>query len=143
MKIFRRWRIAYAVCCLVYIGWVTHVGTNEFARINGQHQRLVKQLDADRIKSFALAELMAECRKKSGQSSGLQEDACLSFPPQAVAAREQVIAENRVRAKERGTIKLVLFYTGFVVIFLLAPPVFIYLLLVGIIKVYKSVKFVR
>ncbi|MBE9521441.1 MAG: hypothetical protein IME97_09935, partial [Proteobacteria bacterium] len=48
-----------------------------------------------------------------------------------------------VRAKERGTIKLVLFYAGFVLIFLLGPPLIIYLLIVGIIKLYKSVKIVK
>jgi len=60
-----------------------------------------------------------------------------------VEAKSKAIEERLIQAKERGTIKLVLFYAGFVFIFLLGPPLFIYLLLVGIIKVYKSVKIVR
>ena len=142
MKIFRRWKIIYAVCCLVYMGWVINVGTNEFDRINGQYHRLVKQLDAGRIRSKALEELITECRRDSTMQAR-QEDGCSSWPPTVVEAKSKAIEERLIQAKERGTIKLVLFYAGFVFIFLLGPPLFIYLLLVGIIKVYKSVKFVK
>ena len=141
-NIFRHWKIIYLLCSLAYMGWVTHVGNNEFDRINGQYRRLVAQLDARRIQSGALAELTAECRKKSGGSPGPEEDACLSFPPQAVETREKIIAELRSRARKRGTIKLVLFYTGFVVIFLLAPPILIYLFIAGAISLYKNIKIV-
>jgi hypothetical protein len=141
--IFRHWKIIYVVCALAFMSWVLHVGTNEFDRINSQYRRLGAQLDAGRIKSGALEELTSECRRKSGGSAGLEEHACLSFPPQALEAREKAITEHRKRAKEKGTIKLVLFYTGFVVIFLLAPPALIYLLLAGVIALYKNIKFVR
>ena len=142
-KFFRHWKIIYAVCSLVYMGWVINVGSNEFDRINGQYRRLVAQLDAGRIKSGALEELTAECRRRSPKSFGLEEDACLSFPPQVVAARGKAIEERRIRAREQGTIKLILFYAGFVVIFLLAPPTLIYLLIAGVISLYKNVKIVR
>jgi len=142
-EIFRHWKVIYAVCSLVYMAWVTNVGTNEFDRINGQHRKLVAQLDAGQIKSGALEELAAECRRKSQENSYLKEDVCLSFPPQAVEAREKVIEERRIRARKRGTIKLILFYTGFVVIFLLAPPTMLYLLIVGVITLYKNIKIVR
>ncbi len=143
MKKFRHWRIIYAVCCLVYIGWTIDIGTNEFDRINGQYRNLVDQLDAGRIRTEALEELTAECRRESAIRGGRQEKDCSSWPPTVVEARGKVIEERLVRAKERGTIKLVLFYAGFVLIFLLGPPLIIYLLIVGIIKLYKSVKIVR
>jgi len=143
MKKPRKWQIIYALCSLVYMGWVMHVGTNEFDRINGQYRRLAAQLDAGRIRTAALEELSAECRKKTRDHSGLEEEACLSWPSRVVETKAKEIEEQRVRARERGVIKLVLFYTGFVLIFLLAPPILIYLLLIGIITLYKNIKIVR
>jgi hypothetical protein len=73
-----------------------------------------------------------------------KEEECSSRPPpQVVEAKENEIEERLLQAKERGTIKVVLFYTGFTLIFLLGPPIFIYLILAGSIRIYKSVKFVR
>ena len=142
-EIFRHWKIIYAVCSLVYMAWVTNVGTNEFDRINGQYRKLVAQLDTSQIKSAVLEELAAECRRKSQENSYLEEDVCLSFPPQTVEAREKIIEERRIRARKRGTIKLLLFYTGFVAIFLLAPPTMLYLLIAAVIALYKNIKIVR
>jgi len=141
-KFFRHWRIIYALSCLVYIGWVIHVGANEFNRINGQYRRIVEQLDAGRIRSAALEELIAECRRKSRERLGM-EAACTSWPPHVLEAREKAVEERLIRTRERGIIKVVLFYTGFVLIFLLGPSLFIYLLIVGIIRLYKSIKIVR
>jgi hypothetical protein len=143
MKIFQKWRIIYAVCCLVYMGWIIHVGANEFDRINGQYRRLVEELDAGHIRTGALEELSAECRTESRRRTSLEEDGCLSWPSSVVEAKAGVIEERRIRAKNRGAIKLVLFYTGFVVIFLLAPPILVYLLIIGIITLYKTIKIVR
>ncbi len=143
MKIFQKWRVIYAVCCLVYMGWIIHVGANEFDRINGQYLRLAEELDAGGIRTGALEELSAECRRKSRKGTGLEEDGCLTWPLSVVKAREKEIKERRIRARERGFIKLVLFYTGFVVIFLLAPPILLYLLIFGIITLYKNIKIVR
>jgi hypothetical protein len=142
-KIFLHWKIIYAVCCIVYMGWVIHVGGNEFDRINSQYRRLNVQLEGDRIKTGTLEELAAECRREARDRLDLQDDGCSTWPPPVVEARTKQIVERRVRARERGFVKLVLFYTGFVLIFLLAPPLFIYLLLVGAIKLYKSIKIVR
>jgi hypothetical protein len=143
MKKFQKWRIIYIVCSLAYMGWIILVGTNEFDRINGQHRRLVAQLDAGRIRDGALEELSAECRRELGKRTGLEKDACLSLPSQVVEAKTKEIEKRRIRARERGTIKLVLFYIGFVLFFLLTPPVLIYLLIVGIITLYKNIKIVR
>ena len=142
-RIFRHWKIIYLVCSLAYMGWVIHVGDIEFDRINSQYQRLVKQLDTGRIRDAALEELTADCRKETREKAEPEEDDCHSWPDAGVTAKAEEVKERRLRAKERGFIKVVLFYTGFVVIFLLGPPVIIYLLLIGAIKVYRSVKFVR
>ena len=142
-KIFGHWKIIYAICCLVYIGWMIHVGGNEFDRINGQYRRLVKQLKPDRIRTAAMEELAFECRKNLQQRISPQEPDCSSREPPVLEARLQAVTERHVRARERGLIKLVLFYTGFVVIFLLAPVILIYLLIAAFILLYKNIKFVR
>jgi hypothetical protein len=139
-----QWKIIYALCCLVYMGWIIHVAGNEFDRINSQYRRIVAQLDEGLIRSAALEELTAECRKKAMKPADPKEEECSSRPPpQVVEAKENEIEERLLQAKERGTIKVVLFYTGFTLIFLLGPPIFIYLILAGSIRIYKSVKFVR
>jgi hypothetical protein len=125
------------------MGWMIHVGGNEFDRINSQYRRLVDQLDAGRIRGVAVEELITEWCRESAVRADRQEDGCTSWPPHVVEAREKAVEERLIRSKERGTIKLVLFYTGFVLIFLLGPPLFIYLLIVGVIKLYKSVKIVK
>ena len=143
MKKIRKWQIIYTVCCLVYIGWVINVGTNEFDRINSQYRRLVAQLDPGRIRTAALEELIAECHKESMVRADPEENGCLSWPPPVVEVRGKEIEERLIQAKERGTIKLVLFYAGFVILFLLGPPLVIYLLIVGIITLKKYIKIVR
>jgi hypothetical protein len=143
MKIFRYWKVIYVVCSLIYIGWIINVGTNEFDRINSQYRRIVDQLDGGRIRNAALEELITECRRESKGRPGLEEDDCFSWKPTEVEAKERKIEERLVRARKRGTIKMVLFYAGFVFFFLLGPPLFIYLLLVGFIKLYRSIKIVR
>jgi len=142
-KLFRHWKIIYAICCLVYIGWMIHVGGNEFDRINGQYRRLVKQLEPDRVRTAALEELALECRKNLQQRVRPEEPDCSSWEPPVLEARVQAVAERHVRDRERGLIKLSLFYTGFMVIFLLAPIILIYLLIAAIILLYKNIKFVR
>jgi hypothetical protein len=142
-KIFRHWKIIYVISCLVYIGWMIHVGGNEFDRINGQYRRLAKQLEPARIRTAALEELASECRKDSRQLIGQGEVDCTSWKPAVVEAMMQVIAERQLLAKQRGTIKLVLFYTGFVVIFLLAPVILLYLFIAAGILLYKNIKIVR
>ena len=141
-KIFRHWKIIYAVCCLVYMGWMVHVGGNEFDRINGQYRMLVKQLEPDRIRGAALEEMAGECMK-SRSRNGRDEESCSSWEPSLVEARIKSVAERRLKAKQRGFIKNVLFYSGFVLIFLLAPVVLTYLLIVGIILLKKNIKIVR
>ena len=131
------------ICSLVYIGWIIHVGSNEISRINGQYRRIVARLDADRIESTALEELISECRRESKVSPGHKERDCLSWPQGVIEAKGKEIEKRLLRIKKRGIIKVVLFYAGFVIIFLLGPPLFIYLLLAGMIKLYRSIKIIR
>ena len=143
MKKIRLWKIIFALCCLVYMGWVVNVGTNEFDRINSQYRRIVQQLEPGRIKTAAAEELTEECSRVSKWQTGLKVEDCYYWPPAQLEKKEKEIEARLLRAKERGIIKLMLFYTGFVLIFLLAPPILIYLLIIGIIKLKKNIKIVR
>ena len=143
MKKIRLWKIIYALCCLVYMGWTINVATNEFDRINGQYRRIIHQLEPGRIKTAAVEELTEECRRVSKWQTGLKVEDCYYWPPSLVEKTEKEIEKRLLRAKERGIIKVVLFYTVFVLIFLLAPPTLIYLLILGIIKLKKAIKIVR
>ena len=143
MNKIRLWKIIYALCCLVYMGWTINVGTNEFDRINGQYRRIIHQLEPGRIKTAAVEELTEECRRVSKWKTGLKVEDCYNWPPFLVEKTEKEIEKRLLRAKERGIIKVVLFYTVFVLIFLLAPPTLIYLLILGIIKLKKTIKIVR
>ena len=125
------------------MGWTINVGTNEFDRINGQYRTIVKQLEPDRIKTAAVEELTEECRKVSKWQTDLKKKDCYYWPPSLVEKKEKEIEKRLLRTKERGIIKVVLFYTVFVLIFLLAPPILIYLLILGIIKLKKTINIVR
>jgi hypothetical protein len=125
------------------MGWTINVGTNEFDRINGQYRRIIHQLEPGRIKTAAVKELTEECRRVSKWQTGLKVEDCYYWPPSLVEKTEKEIEKRLLRAKERGIIKLILFYTVFVLIFLLSPPTLIYLLILGIIKLKKTIKIVR
>jgi hypothetical protein len=143
MKKVREWQIIYAICCLVYMGWMIHVGGNEFNRINGQYRLIVERLDEEWLRTAAFEELKAECRKGSSIQADRGDDDCLFMPPPKVEARIKVIEERLLRERGRGLLKLVLFYAIFIILFLLTPPALIYLLIIGIIKLYLNIKIVR
>jgi len=142
-KIFRHWKIFYLIGTLVFMGWVIHAGENEFDRINSQYRNLVARLDDGLIREAAVDELLAECRREVRKRPELKEGTCRSWPDLVVDTKALAIKERRTQAKERGFVKMVLFYFWFAVIFLLGPPLFVYLLLIGAIKIYKSIKFVQ
>ena len=125
------------------MGWTINVGTTEFDRINSQYRRLVEQLKGENIRAVALEVLTTECRMKSKMGGIREENNCLSWPQQVVAVREKAVEKRFLEARERGKIKLVLFYTGFVIIFLLGPPFLIYLLIIGILKLKENIKIIR
>jgi hypothetical protein len=142
-KTFPHWKTVYLLCSLLYMGWVITVGDTEFNRINNQYQRLAAALDAGRITAAAVQELASECREKNGVEAGNDADRCASWPPAVVQARARKVEARLLQTKKRGLTKVVMFYTGFAVLFLLGPPLFLYLVLAGGIRIYKSVTFVR
>ena len=142
-KIFRYWKSLYLVCCLVYVGWVLYVGQSEFHKVNRQYQALVNQLQSGRIRTVALDELAAECRRDLWERNILEEDACSTWLPEVVNAKRNTVEERLQQARERGFLKVVLFYTSFVVIFLLIPPLLIYLCIFGIVMLCKNIQIVR
>ncbi|MFO7605566.1 MAG: hypothetical protein R6W72_04615 [Desulfurivibrionaceae bacterium] len=142
MKKWRRWQLLYALCSLVYMGWMINVSAFEFDRINGQYRRIAGQLDDDRLRKAALAELNRECSESAARNAG-DETECSSWPPARVEAAEGQLEERLTRARARAAVKLALFYAVFAVFFLLAPPLLIYLLIVGIIKIFLDIKIGR
>lgn len=157
----RTWHLIYAVCCLVYMGWVSYLSSNDFDRIIREYRRAGEQVESGRVRSTALEELRKECRKKyemqvqdiitaenGFQESLIEEEGrpdgdCVSWPSAVVEAREMEVRERLVERRERAGWKLLLFSLSFVVIFLLIPPVVFYIFAVLVVKLFKSVKIVR
>jgi len=143
MKKSRLCNLIYAVFCLVYAVWMIHLSSYEFARIHGQYRSAVNNLEPDRIKALALEELTDECRRQQGRSSDWQGAPCSEWSPAQVEVKGKKIEERLVQVKKRYGIKLVLFYISFVVFFLLAPLILLYLLLVVIIKLKVTINIVK
>ena len=141
-KFFRHWRIIYGICCIAYMGFVIFAGRNEFDRINSQYHHLVVRLEPERIRTGALEELAAECRKTLKERAEAMTDSCSAWSPAAVEIKEKEVRERRLRARERGLVKVVLFYSGLTVIFLLGPLITLYCIIAGIIAFFKNVKIV-
>ncbi len=142
-KIFRHWKSLYLVCCLVYVGWVIHVGEIEFKKVNRQYRVLASQLEPKRIRAVALQELAAECRRELRGKNTLEEDSCSNWPPEVVEAKIYSVEERMEQDKQRGFIKVVLFYSSFVIIFLLVPPLLLFLFIFGIVMLCKNIEIVR
>jgi hypothetical protein len=155
------WRLFYAVCSLVYMGWVSYLGSNDFTRVQREYRRARSQVESSRIHSAALQELSAECRQRSEMQvkaenatgnelpgisieEGIPADReCLSWPPAVVEAREAEIRERLLERQKRAGWKLLLFSMFFVIIFLIIPPAVIYLFAAFITKLFSSIKIVR
>jgi hypothetical protein len=157
----RVWRLFYAVCCLVYMGWVMYLGSFDFNRVLREYRRAVDQVEPGRIHTAALQELGAECRKSSEKRAGaenafeneqpgilieemvLVDRDCLSLPPAQVEARAADIREHLLDRQKRAGWKLLLFCLFFVVIFLIFPPVIVYVFAVLLVRLFRAVKIVR
>ncbi len=142
-RIFRHWKRIYLVCCLVYVGWVIHAGWPEFLKVNHQYQVLAGRLEPDRIRAIALEELAAECRRGLRQQNIPDDGACSGWSSALVKAKSDEVAERLERARKRGLIKVVLFYSSVVVIFLLFPSLFLYVLVLGVVTLSKNIRIVR
>ena len=142
-KVLLHWKSIYMVCCLVYLGWMIQVSQSEFNKINRQYRVLVNQLEQDRIRNVALDELAVECRSELWEQNTVKEDACSAWSPEVIEAKSNKVKERMEQARERGFLKVVLFYSSFVIFFLLIPPLFIFLFILGIIALCKNIKIVK
>ena len=142
------WRIGYGVCCLLYVAWVVHLSPTNFDMVHGEYRRVAARLQPERIEELALKELVEKCRKESGRSNRNRHtsvdqaaaDPCLSWPVAALEKRQKVVAERLVDERRGAVRKLVLFYLGFGIFFLILPPVILYLLLSFFIWLYRSIQ---
>jgi hypothetical protein len=149
----RKWRTYFVICCLVYTGWVIHLGGNDFGRIHREYRRAKDLTTADRITVVALEELLIECRKKEAQQADPssnakkvgseiaadKEDTCLSWPPAVVEAKKNEIVNRFDRARS----KLILFYVFFVILFLIIPQVLVYVAVSLIVRMFTTIEIVR
>jgi hypothetical protein len=145
------WRLGYGVCCLFYVAWVVHLSPNNFDMVHGEYRRIEARLQPERIEELALKELVDKCRKEAGRSNRHQHtsgdqvaaDPCLSWPVAALEKRQKVVAERLVDERRGAVRKLLVFYLGFGIIFLILPPVILYLLLSLFIWFYRSIAGVK
>jgi hypothetical protein len=147
------WRVGYAVCSLIYMVWVVYLSLNNFDLVHRQYRSAQKQLQPKQIEKIALKELVDRCRKESkridiprtkdGAAIAVTDDPCLSWPESVLTERENAVKERLVAEKSRVVRKLAIFYVSFGLIFLILPPVFLYMLLSFAIWIYKSIKFVK
>jgi hypothetical protein len=158
MKVFKKQRtrqLIYAVCCLVYVGWVSYQGSFDLTRVYRDYRRIGVQMEPGRIHAEALRELSMECKKRAakqendaaGVENGLMRGEadldCSSFPPLLVDARETEIEEKLAERHRRVAKKLLFFGVFFVVVFLIIPPVLVYGFAVVTVKVFQAIKIVR
>lgn len=153
LKKSRIWRISYAVCCLIYVVWVVQLSLNNFDMVHSDYRRNEKSLQPAQIKEIALQELVSQCRKelkRSGRhqsdgdkSSVATDDTCLSWPAAVLEQRQNAVERRLAEEQSRGIGKLVVFYVFFGIIFLILPPVLLYLLLSLFIWIFKTIKIAR
>ena len=147
------WRIVYAVCCLVYVGWVVYLSLNNFGMVHKQYRQARENLQPTRIEEIATKELVDKCRKKLKRSdrhpsvydmtSGVAEDPCLSMPAAVLEERKKTVEEHLVEDKSRVRRKLVWFYITFGVVFLILPVTFVYMLVSFCIWLFRNIKLVE
>lgn len=148
------WRIGYAACSLVYMVWVGYLSLGNFDMVHRQYRLAQKRLQPTQIEEIAFKELVDKCRKESGRVDLSREagetsmtadaaDPCLSWPAAVLAERQETVKERLVTERNRIVRKLLMFYVFFGLVFLVLPPVFLYMLLSFFIWIYKSIKFVN
>jgi hypothetical protein len=158
MNVFKKqriWQLIYAVCCLVYVGWVSYQGSFDLTRVYRDYRRIGVQMEPGRIHAAAVEELSTECRKRAakqktavpgpdtGLTSVMADQGCNSFPPAVVATRAAAIGEILAESYRRVSKKLLFFGVFFVVVFLIIPPVLVYGFAVVVVKVFQAIKIVR
>ena len=149
----RFWWIAYALCCLVYMVWMVRLGQHDLGMVHSQYQQAGARLQPEHIRKKALQELVDQCRQDARVRGGpgstgnaaiaTAEDPCRSWPPAVLERQQHSVQERLAREKSRAQRKLVLFYGAFVIVFLLLPPLILFLPLSAVIWVIKRIRLAR
>lgn len=145
------WRAIFAAFCLLYTAWVVFLGLGNFAKVHGEYRRVRESQQPTRIERIALQELVGECRRaeeRAGRGGAndvpiAAEEDCRSFPPPVLEARKKNIAVNLQAEEKRFLRKLVVFYAGFGLFFVVLPLGLLYLLLSFLVWLFKDMKFVK
>ncbi len=139
----RGWRIGYLICCLIYVGWVVRLSGNDFERMHRQYRETAARLAPAQSREIARQEVIADCREAQERMGRFEDQKCLAVSPADLERREKVVVKRLIGERHRSFRKLIVFYATFVIIFLLAPPLLLYGLIVLFIKVFGKVKVVN
>ena len=147
------WRVVYAVCCLLYVAWMVHLSFNNFAMVHRDYRRAGERLQPVQVAKIALRELVDQCHQDTLPGDQLRwatvkgavadEDACLHWPTTVLVQRQEVVTERLLAQRDLAGRKLVLFYGSFGTVFLILPPVLLYLLLSSIAWIFRNLKVVK
>ncbi len=143
IKLF--WRLVYVACSLIYMAWVVQLSFNNFEMVHSHYQRAGERLQPQRIQTIARNELVRQCREETMGADLLRggEDPCLSLPRAVLEERQKEVKERLVSQWGLAWRKLVLFYLSFGIIFLILPPLILYLFLSLFIWFLKNLKFIK
>ena len=146
------WRLAYAACSLLYVAWVVHLSLHNFEMVHSDYRRAGERLQPARIAAIALQELVEQCRQEviandqprpanAGEALAA-DDPCLAWPTTVLEERQKDVKERLLGQRSLTGRKLLLFYLTFGTIFLIMPPLLLYLLLSLLAWILRSLKFV-
>jgi len=142
-EIGRRWRIGYAVCCLIYVAWVILLGVNDFQKVHRQYRQTGERLEPARVREITRRELIDECREAAVRAGNFNDEGCLAVPSAILNERQRTVDDRLIDERNRAGRKLLLFYVFFVSLFLVAPPLVFYWLLVLFIRAVSKVRIVK
>ena len=144
------WRLGFAVGTLVYVAWVLPLGLHDFEKVHREYRHAAERLRPTQIEVIARQELIEQCKREAmgdedfrpdgNKAADIAEPACLSWPAAVFEQKRQAVTERLIAERSRAVRKLGLFYFTFVVIFLVLPPLVMYLWLVLLIRIFRSVK---
>ena len=144
------WRLGFAVGTLVYVAWVLPLGLHDFEKVHRVYRQAAERLHLAKVEVIARQELIEQCKREAmvgedfrpsgNKAAGIAEPACLSWPAAVLEQKQRAVTERLIAERSRAARKLGLFYFTFVVIFLVLPPLVMYLWLVLLIRIFRSVK---
>lgn len=137
------WRIGYLICCLIYAGWVVHLSANDFEKVHLQYRETGARLAPAQSRKIARQALITACRGKQELLGHIENQKCLAVSPADLAQKEKVVVKRLRGERHRALRKLIVFSATFVVIFLLAPPLLVYGMIILFIKVFSTVKITK